>query len=255
MRLAHHQISAAFAFLSVITSAACRISGDSPKLGPLAAQKAPLSTETAKAASLALRPLIASAKLESLRWPDFRDVSGDAGEFYQGRDYTPAWVDGTGPTSQAKVVISILQEAANKGLNPEDYDGSKWQGRAEALAGAPTPEAIAKFDLAITVCMLRYVSALDVGRINPKHLKFDLDLNHRRTDLAQFLGQISQATDIAPLLDQVEPQEEGYMRSAQALRTYISLAQQDNGVKLPIPEKPVTLGGSCAGRLGTAVQA
>ena len=234
-------------FVLVISAIAYHSSGNSAKTAPLAPQEAVLSADTSKAAGVALRRFIASAKLENLRWADFGDVSGDAAEFYQVRDYTPAWVDGTGPTSQAKVVVSILQEAANKGLNPEDYDGSKWQGRAEALAGAPTPEAIAKFDLAITVCMLRYVSALDVGRINPKHLKFDLDLNHRRTDLAQFLGQISQATDIAPLLDQVEPQEEGYMRSAQALRTYISLAQQDNGVKLPIPEKPVTPGGSYAG--------
>ena len=245
--MTHHQISAAFAFLSVITSAACRISGDSPKLGPLAAQKAPLSTETAKAASLALRPLIASAKLESLRWPDFRDVSGDAGEFYQGRDYTPAWVDGTGPTSQAKVVISILQKAAQKGLNLEDYDASKWQGREEVLALTPTAEAIAKFDLALTVSMLRYVSALHIGRINPRHLKFNLDLNHRRVNLAEFLAQISHATDIVPLLDEVEPQEEGYARSAEALRTYLTLAQQDIGVKLPVPEKPLAPGGSYAG--------
>ena len=213
----------------------------------MAAQKAALSAETARAVGVALRPLIASGKLESLRWPDFRDVSGDAGEFYQGRSYTPAWVDRTGSTSQARVVISILQKAAQKGLNLEDYDASKWQGREEALAGTPTAEAIAKFDLALTVSMLRYVSALNMGRINPRHLKFDLELNHRRTDLAEFLAQISQATDIVPLLDEVEPQEDGYTRSAEALRTYIALAQQDTGVKLPVPEKPVTPGGNYVG--------
>jgi murein L,D-transpeptidase YcbB/YkuD len=241
------QISTASALLLVITWVACCTSGDSAKTGPMAAQKAALSAETVRAVGVALRPLIASAKLESLRWPDFDDVSSDAGEFYQGRSYTPAWVDRTGSTSQARVVISILQKAAQKGLNLEDYDASKWQGREEALAGTPTAEAIAKFDLALTVSMLRYVSALNMGRINPRHLKFNLDLNHRRTDLAEFLAQISQATDIVPLLDEVEPQEDGYTRSAEALRTYITLAQQDSGVKLPVPEKPVTPGGSYAG--------
>jgi len=241
------QISTASAFLLVITWVACRTSGDSARTGPMAAQKAALSAETASAVGVALRPLIASAKLESLRWPDFRDVSGDAGEFYQGRSYTPAWVDQTGSTSQARVVISILQKAAQKGLNLDDYDASKWQGREEALAGTPTAEAIAKFDLALTVSMLRYVSALNMGRINPRHLKFNLDLNHRRTDLAAFLAQISQATHIEPLLDEVEPQEDGYTRSAEALGKYVALAQQDTGVKLPVPEKPVTPGGSYAG--------
>jgi len=66
-------------------------------------------------------------------------------------------------------------------------------------------------------------------------------------DLAEFLAQISQATDIVPLLDEVEPQEEGYARSAEALRTYVALAQQDIGVKLPVPENPLAPGGSYAG--------
>jgi murein L,D-transpeptidase YcbB/YkuD len=97
------------------------------------------------------------------------------------------------------------------------------------------------------VCLLRYVSALNVGRINPQHLKFDLELNHRKTELPGLLSQISQASDIVPLLDEVEPQEEGYSRTSQALRTYLSLTQEDPAQKLPVPEKPVAAGGTYAG--------
>ena len=81
-------------------------------------QRASLSLETAEASVAALGPLVASGKLATLRWPDFRDVGGDTTKFYVGRGYAPAWVDGTGPTTQAKLVVSILQEAAQKGLNP-----------------------------------------------------------------------------------------------------------------------------------------
>jgi len=242
-----HCVFSASAILIVFTAIACNTSGDSPREGPPAPQRVALNPETAKTAGAALGLLVASAKLDSLRWPDFRDVSGGAAKFYEGHGYAPAWVDGAGPTGQAKVVISILQKAAQKGLNPEDYDASKWQAREEALAWTPTPEEIARFDLALSVCLLRYVSALDVGRINPQHLKFDLDLNHRKTDLPEFLVQISQAADIVQLLDEVEPQEDGYSRSSEALRRYLALAQQDSSEKLPVPEKPVARGGTYPG--------
>jgi murein L,D-transpeptidase YcbB/YkuD len=236
-----------FSFLLVFSAIACHTSEDTPKAGPVASQRAALNSENAEAVGAALRPLVASGKLEILRWPNFRDVSGDIAKFYEGRGYAPVWVDGTGPTPQAKVVVSILQKAAQKGLNPEDYDASKWQAREEALAGASTPEEIARFDLALSVCLLRYVSALDVGRINPQHLKFDLDLNHRKTDLPEFVAQISKSDDIAPLLDEVEPHEDGYSRTSDALRTYLALEQQDPAEKLPVPEKPVAAGGTYAG--------
>ena len=235
------------AFLLVCSAIACHGSGSSPKTTRPAPQRVALNPESVKGAGAALRTLVASGKLAGLRWPDFADVRIGTAKFYRDRDYTPAWVDGAGSTAQAKVAVSILREAAQKGLNAEDYDGSQWQAREDALTGTPTPEQIARFDLALSVCLLRYVSALDVGRINPRHLKFDLDLNHRKTDLPEFLAQISQSPDIAPLLDEVEPQEDGYSRTSRALRTYLALAQQDPGEKLPVPEKLVAAGGTYAG--------
>jgi L,D-transpeptidase YcbB len=244
IREPHRRVRSVFVFLLVFSAIACQIPGDSPKAGPVVPQRNALDPETAKAAGTALRPLVTSGKLVTLRWPDFRDVSGEAAKFYESRGYAPAWVDGAGLTAQAKVVVSILQKAAQKGLNPEDYDASRWQAREEALAAKPTPEEIARFDLALSVCLLRYVSALDVGRINPQHLKFDLDLNHRKTDLPEFLAQLSQAANIVPLLDEVEPQADGYSRTSQAMRTYLALAQRDSAEKLPVPEKPVAAGGT-----------
>jgi L,D-transpeptidase YcbB len=240
-------VSSLSVFLLIFSAIACHTLGESQKAGLPELQRVALNPESAKAAGAALRPLVASGKLESLRWPDFREVRGDAAKFYEGRGYAPAWVDGAGPIAQATVVVSILQKAAQKGLNAEDYDASRWQAREEALAAKPTPEEIARFDLALSVCLLRYVSALDVGRINPQHLKFDLDLNHRKTDLPEFLSQISQASDIVSLLDKVEPQEDGYSRTSHALRTYLNLLEQDAAEKLPVPEKPVAPGGMYPG--------
>jgi murein L,D-transpeptidase YcbB/YkuD len=228
-------------------SAIAYSTSDIPKASSPALQRVALDLEKAKAAGAALRPLVASGRLDTLHWPDYRDVTSDLAKFYEGRSYEPAWVDGAGPTTQAKAVVSVLQKAAQKGLNPEDYDASMWPDREEALARTLTAEAIARFDLAVSVCLLRYISALNVGRVNPKHLKFDLELNHRKEDLPEFLAQISQAADVAPLLDQVEPKEDGYSRSIQALQKYLALAPQDPAEKLPVPEKPVSGGGTYPG--------
>jgi murein L,D-transpeptidase YcbB/YkuD len=72
-------------------------------------------------------------------------------------------------------------------------------------------------------------------------------LNHRKTDLPEFLALISQSTDLGPLLDEVEPREDGYLRTSQALRTYLAIAPQDPAEKLPVPEKTVEAGGTYAG--------
>jgi hypothetical protein len=135
IREASGSVYSVIAFLLVFSAIACHASGDSPRAARVAPQTTALIPETAEAAGAALRPLVASGKLESLRWPDYRDISGDTAKFYADRGYVPAWVDGAGPTAQGKLVVSILQRAAQKGLNAEDYDASRWRAREEALAG------------------------------------------------------------------------------------------------------------------------
>jgi hypothetical protein len=46
-----------------------------------------------------------------------------------------------------------------KGLEPEDYDASRWNERILALQGSSSP-ARARFDVALTICTMCYVSDL-----------------------------------------------------------------------------------------------
>ncbi len=62
--------------------------------------------------------------------------------------------------------------------------GRKESARCKALRAAP---AVARFDVALTVCTMRYVSDLRIGRINPAHFKFGLSVEQKKYDLAQFL--------------------------------------------------------------------
>ncbi len=41
----------------------------------------------------------------------------------------------------------------------------------------------ARFDAALTVCIMRYVSDVHIGRINPQNLGFEFDVSHKKLDL------------------------------------------------------------------------
>ncbi len=85
-----------------------------------------------------LERLIRQGDLADLRWPDFRDCQDEVSLFYEGSRYELAWVDANHAhagtiTARAREMIGILQEAAEKGLDPEDYDASRWPGRLSAI--------------------------------------------------------------------------------------------------------------------------
>ena len=190
----------------------------------------------------ALRALVASGHDADLHWPDFSDYRDQLLAFYDPAGYALAWTQDGKPTPQALAVIAALQQAQIKGLNPEDYDASRW---APRIAQLTQPGAAARFDAALTVCAMRYSSDLDVGRLNPKHFKFNLAAKSARYDLPQFVRQrLASGTDVSGALAEVEPQFRGYKWTEAVLQRYLQLAQQDTTQPLPVPAKTVDVGGS-----------
>jgi murein L,D-transpeptidase YcbB/YkuD len=195
-----------------------------------------------------IQGLITSGKLEDMRWPNFSDYRPSLQKFYEPTGYAPAWVQGAQPIPQALSLIEIFANAGKKGLNPDDYDSSRWHERIRALQASPSSPAIARFDVALTVCAMRYVSDLRIGRINPQHFKLGLSVEQKKYDLAQFLrNRILTTSDPRAVLDGVEPPFAGYRRTEQTLERYIELAGADDGEKLPDVTKPINPGQSYTG--------
>jgi L,D-transpeptidase YcbB len=169
-------------------------------------------------------------------------------KFYEPGGYASAWLQGNAPTPQALVMIERFRSASSNGLEPEDYDASRWDDRMQALKGPSSDPAA--FDVALSVCTMRYVSDLHRGRINPQHFNFSLDVNHKKYDLAHFVrDSLLTAPDIPALLDTVEPPFSGYRRTEKALARYVELARGDDGEKLPVPAKAIEVGRQYAGLL------
>ncbi|HXZ79417.1 MAG TPA: L,D-transpeptidase family protein [Terriglobales bacterium] len=192
------------------------------------------------------RSWIDAGTLASLKWPNFSDYRAHVQHFYGPSNYALAWIRNSQPTPQATEVIAVLQNADNKGLHAEDYDGSRWAARVDKLrpaTSAPADIDLAEFDLALTVCLMRYISDLHIGRVNPHYFHFGFDIEHKKYDLPDLVReQVLTATDITTALAHVEPPFPGYQRTQKALEIYRKLASQDDGEALPVPAKPIPPG-------------
>jgi len=198
----------------------------------------------------ALRGIVQAGTLPDLRWPDFSDYQKNVQKFYESYGYSLPWVRGMEPTLEAQQIIAVLVQADQKGLSAEDYDGPRWSERLAKLkpAAAPSESDAARFDLALTVSVMRYISDLHIGKVNPRHFDYGLDVEEKKYDLPEFLkNHVVDAPDVAGVLQQVEPPYPGYQRTIKALQTYLQLAKESDATPLPATQKTISPGDSYPG--------
>ncbi len=138
-----------------------------------------------------------------MRWPNYADDQANVQKFYNDRDDELAWTRDGKPTDAAMALLKLFQDAAQKGLNPEDYDADaagegRWAARLKRLAAIAkkkddseaAQDAVAQFDVAMTISAMRYLEDLHVGRMNPQALNFDIDMPQKRAafDVATLLN-------------------------------------------------------------------
>jgi len=188
-----------------------------------------------------------TTRIPNLRWPNFSDYQPLVATFYDDRNYEVAWTRDGVPTASATAFITAFRDAAAKGLIPEDYDASRWADRVQVLSGK-SADAISLFDVAMTVNVMRYISDLHIGRVNPSHFNFDINVQDKKYDLAEFVSDNAvDATDVPKLIAGVEPDSDEYRQTEAALAHYLDLAKQQEQAgadALPTVTKPVSVGGA-----------
>jgi L,D-transpeptidase YcbB len=223
----------------------------SPTLPEGSAQSRILPQQLGAEGQASLRAIVQAGNLSDLRWPDFSDYEKHVQKFYESYGYSLPWVRGMEPTVEAQQVIAALLQADQKGLSAEDYDGPRWSDRLAKLKPAvsqPSEADAVRFDAALTVSAMRYISDLHIGKVNPKHFDFGLDVEAKKYDLPEFLkGHVVEAADVSAVLVQVEPPYPGYQRTIQTLHTYLQIAKESDDKPLPAIQKTITPGDSYAG--------
>ena len=216
----------------------------------LAEQHPALASQTLSAAGVpALHGIVDSGRNADLRWPDFTPYKAEVAKLYETNRYSLVWVQNGRVRPQGLAVIELLQNANAKGLDPEDYDGSRWQGRLLKLGQKPSEEDLVSFDTAVTVSTMRYIRAIHCGRVNPKEFKFQLDMEEgKQLPLAEFIqAQVINAGDAAAEIQKLEPPFLGYRKLLALLPVYEGYANQVEGEKLPTVTKTVRPGQAYAG--------
>ncbi len=208
-----------------------------------------MASPGATTVSARLQEIAAAGKLPELHWPNFSDYRADFLQLYQGSNFAPIWMSANGqPTPQALAVIQALESSRQKGLIPGDYDAGRWQDRLAALKSKTYPANEANFDAALTVCTLRYISDLRVGRVNPKHFNFGIDIQNKKYNLPQFIAQgVIHAGNMQAMLNAAEPPYAGYQRTEVALQRYLQLGAKGDGPPLPEVTKTVAPGDTYPG--------
>jgi murein L,D-transpeptidase YcbB/YkuD len=200
----------------------------------------PPSTESGRV----IKQLVEDSRMEELRWPDFSDYRRHLRNLYAPIGYAKLWTFNGQPTAQARTVITLFEAADVKGINSVDYDGTRWQQR---LATFPLRDetALARFDVAVSITLMRYISDLHIGRINPRNVRFDLDIETKKYYLPKLLTDIAQSPENITILTQIEPPYDEYRRLLVTLAAYRKMADDAKDEK-PLPIAKVKPGDSYA---------
>ncbi len=196
-----------------------------------------------------IQAIAAAGRLADLHAPNFTDYRKLVQAFYQSVNDAPVWIRDGQPTPQALTVIAAVEASRQKGLDPDDYDDALWPQRLNALkASSGNADMIAKFDVALTVAAMRYISDLHIGRVNPKHFEFGIDVEQKKYDLPQLLLQrVVNGSNVPEVLAQVEPSYDNYKRLEAALQTYLKLAAIYPASPLPEAAKTIAPGDAYPG--------
>jgi murein L,D-transpeptidase YcbB/YkuD len=220
-------------------------------------QPAPVGQTLSASGVPALHGIVDSGRNADLRWPDFIPYKAEVAKLYEASGYSLLWVQNLHVRPQGLALIGLLQNADAKGLDAEDYDGSRWQGRLLKLGQKPSEQDLISFDTALTVSTMRYIRAIHCGRVNPKEFKFQLDMGGEPLPLAEFIQtQVLNASDAAAEIQKLEPPFLGYRKLLALLPVYEGYANRAEGEKFPTVTKTVRPGQPYAGvvQLGRFLQ-
>lgn len=179
-----------------------------------------------------VRRVIATARLPWSRWPDFSRHVDDIARLYRLRTGAPVWLAAGRPSKPARDAVALLAGAAAHGLDPGDYDAPVLDTLARRLGQAPGGDAATRFDLLLSVGLVRFIADLDAGRV--RHAPLSRTLPDPPLDLGSAVAFAIAGDSVSRLAAAVTPRLAQYRRLGAELARYRALAADSS-----LPEVPV----------------
>jgi murein L,D-transpeptidase YcbB/YkuD len=134
-------------------------------------------------------------------------------------------------TDQASSAIAAMASAESHGLVSEDYDVTAlWV--LSFTADVSRADA-ARFDVALTCALTRFLADLRFGRINAAQVRFDLpNVERDPIELAALVMTVARASDVPAAVTAAAPAYSGYQALERGLSRYRTLAS-DTTLRAP----------------------
>ena len=182
---------------------------------------------------LQLRTMIAQAYHPWSRHPDFPRYVDVLARLYASRADAPVWLDGRALSPAGRAAVAELRSAADQGLAPADYDAPTLDGLARGLPHESwNAVAFARFDLLLSLDLVRYLDDLRGGRVRPG--PFGLGRAPPGLDLAASVASAVIADSLAGLVAAQLPALAQYRNLRQHLARYRRLAAEAPFAPLPV---------------------
>jgi L,D-transpeptidase YcbB len=173
--------------------------------------------------STQIRIMIAQARHPWARRPDFPRYVDVLARLYGSRGDGPVWLTGSNLSPPGRAAVAELVATAAQGLSPADYDAATLDGLARGL---PHPSwdavALARFDLLLSVDLVRYLDELRSGRVRPG--PFGQGRAPPDLDLASRLSRAIAADSVRELAASLQPAFAQYRNLRGHLARYQRLA-------------------------------
>ena len=173
-----------------------------------------------------LRDASRAGRLDGLRWSRFADYRYIVDSLYSMHRWRPIWTADGRPTRDAREALELLRSARDRALDPADYDAPALERRLAELArgGRASARDVAWMEIALTVGLLRHLSDVHIGRIDPRTLAVGINVQPKKLDLARVVHDAMAAHRVASLVRDVEPRFAQYRSLLLAYARYRALA-------------------------------
>jgi L,D-transpeptidase YcbB len=207
---------------------------------PLPATTEPVGEHEVAAA---IREIVDTGALPGPRHGALGSLQNEMKALYAPTGYAPIWLKSMHPRPLACDAIDAIVEGGAFGLAPEDFD-FVWllEQRDRLASGAPvTPREAGSFDAALSLALMRQISARHLGRVDPMTLGVELDLTHKKVELAAFVRRAVLCQDVTGTVRGADSRLAQYRMLEKARRVYSGLSA-DSTLQPMSPGQKVTPG-------------
>ncbi|MFH6993792.1 murein L,D-transpeptidase [Flavobacterium sp. FlaQc-48] len=173
---------------------------DTPKITPVVKKPVPAIILTDERKVEIDTALLGTFKSETLK------------QFYNSSENKTVW----GNLKKRTYVLSQLEKSEELGLNPEDYKASKLK-KFESKVSTLTDSELATYDILLTYNFEKYLNNLYKGKLDPKKLYTDWDLEEKTFDVNNILIKAFNKNKLDSIVENVQSKSNTYKQLLKAL--------------------------------------